>query len=137
MERREFVASTCCAICGAVAGCTTAEEPDPKPEIAFLELENHRREESYEFAVRIEDEDRIVFEETIPLGGSGTGSATVALEEPVAEPGAYVVRVEAAGHSATADTRNLVSDEEPCLGLRFYLGPSTLHLEHLSYQRCE
>lgn len=134
MKRRAFAATVGCLL---GAGCLDEDEPKVEAEIAFLELENHRRDEGYEFAVRIEDASEVVFEETPRLGPAGSGSSAVAFEDPVSGSGAYAVRVEAGDHSATADAQDLISESEPCLGLRFYLGQRTLHAEHLSFQRCD
>lgn len=136
MDRRKFVAATCCVLTGVGAGCLSGDEPEPLPRVAFVELENHRREESYEFAVRIEDGDDVVLDETYDLGPAGSGESAVALEDPVAEPGDYTVLVEVGEYAATAETAEMISGDDRCLGLRLYLGDTTLHLEHRSYQQC-
>lgn len=137
MNRREFVAVTCCAVTGVGVGCLSRDEPEPVPEIAAIELENHRREDGDEFAVRIEDGDDVVVDETYDLGPAGSGESAVALEDPVADPGDYTVLVEVDEYAATAETAEMISGDDRCLGLRFYLGDTTLHLEHRSYQQCE
>ncbi|WP_435365404.1 hypothetical protein [Haloarchaeobius sp. DYHT-AS-18] len=135
MDRRTFVEGLGCVFCGLTAGCLTANEPEPTAEIALLELENHRRDESQEFSVRIAD-DEVVFERSPRLGPAGSGTDAVVYENPV-EPGTYTVKVAAAGHSVTAETSDLRTEEHSCLRLQCYLGETTLHMEHGVYERCD
>lgn len=118
-----------------IAGCLTFGDAEPEPEIAVLEIANHRRDESYDFRLEIEDEEEVALAETYSLGPAGAGDSERVLEAPV-RPGAYTVRVDVDGESATAETRALISDDEPCLRLEFYLGAETLHLEHRTYDQC-
>lgn len=139
MDRRTLLGALGGVACGVTAGCLSTPDADPVPDLAVLELENHRTD-GHEFAVRIEakeeDERTVVFAETRRLGPAGSGDSAVAFERPV-EPGAYSVRVRTAGYSATAETDALVSADEPCLRLLFALGHETLHLEHYTYERCD
>lgn len=134
MDRRAFLATAGVVVC---AGCVSDEGARPSPEIHAVRLENHRRDTGYDFTVRIEDADEIAFEKMRRLGPAGEGEAYADFERPVADPGDYTVRVEAGGHSARIETETAASEDEPCLHLEFYLGASTLHAEHVSYQRCE
>lgn len=134
MNRRTFGGVLGSVICGVTAGCLFGGDSEPNARIALLELENHE-EESHEFTVQIEAE-TVVFEETLRLGPAGSGDDATGFEDPV-EPGRYTVRAHAAGSSATVEAGALVSDDEPCLRLRFYLANEILHAERQSYDRCE
>ncbi|WP_267641530.1 hypothetical protein [Haloarchaeobius amylolyticus] len=135
MDRRTLVEGLGCVFCGLTAGCLTADDSGSTAEIALLELENHRRDESQEFSVEIAA-DEVVFERSPRLGPAGSGTAAVAYENPV-EPGTYTVNVAAAGRSVTAETSDLRTAEHSCLRLQCYLGETTLHLEHGTYERCD
>lgn len=134
MNRREFVAAACCVPLGA--GCLGRGAADPTPEIDVIEVENHRRGERHEFAVRVLDGESVVFEETGSLGPAGSGESAVAFEDPVADPGAYEVVVEIGGEATSVETAKWVGGDETCLRLVAYLGARSLHWEHTSYQRC-
>lgn len=136
MRRRDFVTPSWVLFPVGIAGCLTHGDPEPEPEIAVLEIANHRRDERYEFILEIEDEEGVVLAETYTLGPAGAGDSERVLEAPVS-PGSHTVRVDVDGESATAKTRALTSDDEPCLRLEFYLGAETLHLEHRTYDQCE
>lgn len=136
MERRSFVATACCLCAGGIAGCLFEPGPQPRPALAVIELANHRRDERSTFTLQIDDGDHVVFEDTFLLDPSGSGTSSIALEDPV-DPGAYTVRVEAAGESAAAETQELITADESCLRLRFYLDAETLHLEHQRYNQCD
>ena len=136
MERRGFVAASCVAACGVLAGCLGGDESPSEARIDALELENHRRDEGYDFAVRVESEGVTVLETTRSLGPAGSGDEVVVFEEPIEGPGTYSVRVEASEHTATVDTRDYVEPGTACLRLEFYLGETTLHTEHTAYDRC-
>lgn len=134
MDRRGFV-GTICGMCGIAAGCLSRNDTPATAEIARLELENHRRDASYEFDVQIEEEE-VVFEETRELEPAGSGNEVVAFEHPV-EPGTYTVRVDADRYSASVETDELVSADQTGPDLQFYLSDTTLHAEHQLYDRCE
>lgn len=142
MNRREFVGGTCCLFAGMSAGCLTGSRSEPNPEIGLLEVENHRRNGSYVFTIEIvdtgysDDEEVVVFHETQRLGPAGSGNSAVVFETPV-EPGEHTVRVEVGEYSASAETRELISDDQTCLRLQFYLGTETLHMEPHLFDRCE
>jgi len=136
MKRREFVAVSCCSACGISAGCLGENDSEPASEIVSLEIRNDRREESHEFLVQIENEEGTVFEETFPLEAAGSGKSALTLEDPV-EPGAYTVRVEADEHSATVETQDRITNDQPCIRLQFYLSSETLHSEYQLYDQCE
>ena len=135
MHRRSFVTAAGSLATGTLAGCLD-EEPDPKPQIRYLELQNLRRNGSYRFHVRIEDNGETVFETTEELvGGDPTAGVTV-IETPVSEPGDYEVTVQVDEYERTVNTERLVTEDEDCLYLDFYLGPVTLHYEYLTWP-CE
>lgn len=134
MKRREFVGGTCLLVAGSTAGCVTESDPDSK--IDLFEVENHRPDRSHEFTVEIADGDDVVFQETDRLGPAGSGNDVVVFEDPV-ESGDYTIRVDAAGHSVSEDTQELISDEQTCLRLLSYLDTETLHLEPRLFDRCE
>jgi hypothetical protein len=136
MERRQFVAASCGALWGGLAGCVGDDDPDRAARIDALELANHRRGGEYEFAVRIESGAETVFEATRSLGPAGSGDEVVVFENPVEGPGTYAVRVEAGEHVARIDTRDHVDGETACLYLNVYLGETTLHAEHVAYDEC-
>lgn len=136
MKRRTFLATACSALAGATAGCLSGTDPAPAPAIAVLELENHRRDRGYEFAVRVTEGESVVLEDRRHLGPAGSGESAAAYRDPVAEPGAYAVTVAVEDRSVTVETADLVSPGTDCLGLQFYLGARTLHAEHRTYRRC-
>lgn len=134
MRRRSFLATTTTALSGVLIGCQTAAEPDA--EIDAIKLENHRRDETHEFTVRIERAEETVFEETRRLQPAGSGDSTAFFEQPVANAGSYHVHVEVDGYTASPETDDLVARGETCLYLQFYLGATTLHWEHTGYDKC-
>jgi len=142
MKRRTFVGGTCCLFVGTSAGCVTGSRTEPNPEIGLLEVENHRRDGSYVFTIEIidndhtDDEDIVVFHETQRLGPAGSGNSAVVFENPI-EPGQHTVHVDVDGYSASAETGELISDDQTCLRLQFYLGTETLHVETKLYDQCE
>lgn len=136
MDRRAFVAASSGALCGILAGCLNAAEPDPEARIDALELENQRCEAGYEFTARIDEGGERVFEATRSLGPAGSGEEVVVFEDPVDGPGTYSMRVAAGDHTATVDTRDYVEADTACLRLDFYLGDATLHAEPIAYDQC-
>ena len=135
MYRRSFVATVGSLPAGMLAGCLD-EESEPEPQIAYLELENHRRDESYEFYVRIEEDGETVFEATEELAPADPSEGAVVFEDPVTGPGDYEVFVAVDEYDASVGTKQLISEEEDCLYLDFYLGAATLHFEYLTWP-CE
>lgn len=135
MHRRTAIVGAAAATASLLAGCTD-DDPDPEPQIAFLELATHRHDETHAFDVRVEDDGETVFEATEELTGGDPGESAVVIEEPVSGPGAYEVTVTVDGDEATAEATSLVSAGDDCLSLDFYLGASTLHVEHLAWP-CE
>ena len=135
MRRRDFIVVGCFSIVGISAGCLDDSNSEPVGEIDSLELRNDRRDEAHEFMVQIEDEAGTVFEETYQLEKAGSGQSAVTLDEPV-EPGTYTVLVEAGEQSATVDIQDVLTDDQTCIRLQFYLSPETLHSEPQLYDQC-
>ncbi|MFP9193602.1 hypothetical protein [Natronosalvus vescus] len=119
---------------GVVAGCLD-EEPEPKPEprIEYLEIQNHRHDEGDVFTVLITEHGETVFEDHVELAAGDPRESVVLYEDPVVEPGDYEVVVEVAEHKASVETKQVVSPEEDCLYLDFYLGSTTLHVEYTTW----
>lgn len=136
MKRRKLVGTICCFLSGGSTGCLAEDESEPRAEITSLELENHRRDESYAFTIQIEDGGETVFDETHRLDPAGSGNDAIVIDDPV-DPGVYSVRVDVDEYSASGETQELISGEQTCLRLQFHLGPETLHMEHQLYDRCE
>ena len=136
MRRREFVATGCCSLLAISAGCLVGNESEPVAEITSIEVRNDRHEESHEFVVRIEDEEDTLTEETYHLEPSDPEKSGVVIEEPV-DPGTYTVSVETEEHSAAVDTQDIISDDQTCVRLKFYLSAEALHSEYQLFDRCE
>ncbi|MFP8956920.1 hypothetical protein ACLI4Y_09345 [Natrialbaceae archaeon A-CW3] len=132
MRRRTAVTAIGSLVAGVVAGCLS-EEQDPKPRIEYLEIQNHRHDESYEFHVHITEHEETVFEERVELAAGDPRESVVLYEDPVEEPGEYEVSVDVADHDASVETKQLISPEEDCLYLDFYLGSTTLHMEYTTW----
>lgn len=136
MKRRQVVVGSGCVLCGSSAGCFDDYDMEVVAEIDRIELRNDRRDGEYEFTLWIEDGTETLLEETYVLGAADTTGAAVVLPQPV-ERGTYTVQVTADVHSVTAETNTLVTADQPCIRLQFYLGPETLHQEYQLYDRCD
>ncbi len=134
IDRRSLLAAASGSAAGLLAGCTDEPEP-PEPQIEYLELANHRHE-VHEFSVRIEDADGTTFETTERLRGDEPGEGAIVFEQPVSGPGAYEVVIEVDEYESSATASDLITEDEDCLYLEFYLGSSTLHFEYLTWP-CE
>jgi hypothetical protein len=137
MQRRKVLAAVGGVPSSIGAGCLSRDSVEPDAEIAVIELENQRRDDGYEFTVRIERGDGTVFEESRQLDQAGSGNSTAVFEQPVEVASTHEVHVQAGEYEANVTTENLISGKETCISLRFYLGASTLHWDHTSYERCE
>ncbi|MEF8826086.1 MAG: hypothetical protein V5A27_07075 [Halapricum sp.] len=137
MRRRKVLAAVGGAFSSIGVGCLSRDSLGPDTEIAAIELENQRRDGGYEFTVRIERGDETVFEESRQLDQAGSGNSTAVFEQPVEVASTHEVHVQAGEYAANVTTENLISGEETCISLRFYLVASTLHWDHTSYERCE
>jgi len=133
MQRRTVLAAVGSAL---TAGCLSAPDPQPTAEIQAVELENHRRDESATFALRIDREGETVFERTGSLGPAGTGDSTAVFERPVDGRGSYEVDIELAGDTASPATAKLATEDRWCLYLRFYGEPGGLTWDHTAYDEC-
>ena len=134
MHRRTFLVTTASLASATLAGCLNDEETAPEPQISFLEIENHRHGEPHEFDVRIEERGEVMFEASEELVGDPTAGVEL-YENPVSGPGEYEITVEVDEYDANVRTDELISPEEDCLYLNFYLG-GTLHFEYLTWP-CE
>lgn len=137
MQRREVLAAVGGALLGIGAGCLSRDSVESDAEIDAIELENQRRDDDYEFTVRIKRGDETVFEESRQLDQAGSSNSTAVFEQPVEDSSTYEVHVQAGEYEANVTTENLISDGGSCIYLRFYLVASTLHWDHTSYERCE
>ncbi|MCL9814609.1 hypothetical protein [Natranaeroarchaeum aerophilus] len=131
IDRRSLLVAAAGSATGLLAGCTDDPAP-PEPQIEYLELANHRHE-GQEFSARIEDGDGTAFETTERLRGDEPGEGAIVFEQPVSGPGAYEVVVEVDGYESSTTASDLITEEEDCLYLEFYLGSSTLHSEYLTW----
>jgi hypothetical protein len=134
MRRRTVLAAVGSAL---TAGCLSTPDPQPTAEIQAVELENHRRDESAAFALRIDRGGETVFERTSSLDPAGSGDSTAVFERPVGDSGASEVRVELAGETASPEPAELTAEGRSCLYLRFYGEPSGLTWDHTAYDRCD
>ena len=131
MDRRTYITAVGSLATVALPGCFGNRDPEPGPQIAYLEVESHRHDGPYEFDIRIEENGETVFETSEELVAD-PNEGVVVYEEPVSGPGEYEVTVEVDGHERRTDTSDLVTLEEECLYLNFYLS-GTLHFESLAW----
>jgi hypothetical protein len=135
MQRRSVLAAVGSALCVGSAGCQS-QESEPTAAIHHVELENHRRNESREFDVRIERDGETVFDESASLEAAGSGNSTAVFERPVDGPDAYNVTVRTGDYEAAVELDDWISADTECLGLVFYMGAATLHWERREYTTC-
>ena len=131
MDRRTYMTAIASMVTAVFSGCLDTQESAPDPQIAFLEVENHRHDSPSEFDIRIEESGETVFEASEELVADPT-EGVILYEEPVSGPGEYEVTVEVDGHESHTDTSDLVTPDEECLYLNFYLSGS-LHVESLAW----
>lgn len=136
MQRRTVLAAAGCVFFGVGVGCLSATSTDPDARIHDVELQNHRRDESPEYSVRIDRDGKTVFEQAGSLEPAGSGDSTDVFDRPVDGPGTYEVVVRAAGDEASPETSALVSGDQACLGLTFYLTETALQWDHRAYDEC-
>lgn len=100
-------------------GCLEIGENRPQPQLAWIWLQNDREEE-YEVDVVVEEDGKSVFSETYQLGAT-SDTANINVEDPVDEPGHYVVRTMMDGETREVDIAEFVEGDENCVGVRFSL----------------
>lgn len=135
MERRSVLAAVGSALSIGSAGCAS-NESEPTAAIHHVELENHRRNESREFDVRIERDGGTVFEDSASLDPAGSGNSTAVFERPVEGADTYTVTVRTGDYEADVTVGDWLSEDTECLGLLFYVGATTLNRERREYTTC-
>jgi hypothetical protein len=101
------------------SGCLGIGENQPQPQLAWIWLQNDR-EEGYEVEVVVEEDGESVFSKTYQLGAT-PDTANINVDDPVDEPGHYVVRATMDGETREVDIADFVDDDENCIGVRFSL----------------
>jgi len=102
-----------------LSGCLGIGESRPQPRLAWIWLQNDR-DESYEFEVVVEEDGESVFSETYQLGTT-LDTANLTVDNPVDEPGHYVVQATMDGETREVDIAEYVDGDENCVGVRFSL----------------
>ncbi|MDG5778916.1 hypothetical protein VB773_20025 [Haloarculaceae archaeon H-GB2-1] len=116
MKRRAILSLSTTVMFG---GCLGTPESQPQPRLAWIWLQNDREKE-YEVDVVVEVEGELVFSETYQLGPT-PDSANISVDNPVDEPGHYVVRATMDGETREVNIADFVDGDEICVGVRFSL----------------
>jgi len=133
MLRRQALLSISTAV--AVTGCLGLGENQPQPRLAWIWLQNDREEE-YEVDVVVEEDGEPVFSETYQLGAT-MDTANINVDDPVDEPGHYVVRGIMDGETREVEIGEFVDGDENCVGVRFsLLNNRTVDYWTKSMQQC-
>ena len=116
MERRAFLSLGVASLFG---GCLGLGESRPQPRLAWIWLQNDR-EKAYEVDVVVEEDGESVFSETYQVGAT-LDTANVNVDNPVDEPGNYVVRATMDGETREVEIADFVDGDDICVGVRFTL----------------
>ncbi|WP_430505018.1 hypothetical protein [Haloparvum sp. PAK95] len=116
MKRRALLSLGVTALAG---GCLDGGRPRPRPRIAWIWLRNDR-DEPNDVTVVVRESGDAVFAETYRLGTT-PDTASVNVEEPVDEPGDYVVRATVDGETREVNVADHVDGDENCVGVRVTL----------------
>lgn len=116
MKRRAFLSLSVTLMLG---GCLGIRENQPQPRLAWIWLQNDREKE-YEVDVVVEENGELVFSETYQLGAT-PDTANINVDDPVNEPGQYVVRATMDGETREVDIADFVDGDEICVGVCFSL----------------
>lgn len=135
MDRRGVLSMMCSLSAVSTAGCLFSTQSSQEPELAVIELENHRPDRSYEFTLQITNGEEQVFRDTYRLDQVGSGSSSVTIEDPV-NPGEYTIHVKVEDFTETVKTQELVSKNQQCIRLRFYIDSDMLHTEYQLDNKC-
>jgi hypothetical protein len=101
------------------SGCLGKGENQPRPRLAWISLLNDR-EEPYDINVVVKEDGKSVFVKTYQVGAS-LETANITVDDPVKEPGQYVVRAMMDGETREVDIADFVEGDENCIGVRFLL----------------
>jgi hypothetical protein len=116
MKRRALLSLGATALFG---GCLGLGESQPHPRLAWIWLQNDR-DEAYDVDVVVEADGEEVFADSYRVGTT-SDTANVTVDNPVDEPGNYVVRATMDDETREVALADYVDDDERCVGVRFSL----------------
>lgn len=116
MKRRALLVASATSLFG---GCLGIGRSQVQPRLAWIWLQNDR-DETYEVDVIVEEDGKSVFSETYQVGTT-PDTANINVDNPVNEPGHYVVRATMDGETRDVEIAEYVDGDENCVGVRFSL----------------
>jgi hypothetical protein len=101
------------------SGCLGIGENRSQPRLAWIWLQNDR-EEPYDVDVAVKEDGESVFAETYQVGAT-LETANITVDDPLEEPGEYVIRATMDGETREVEIADFVDGDENCVGVRFSL----------------
>jgi hypothetical protein len=116
MKRRALLSVSAATLFG---GCLGVGGSQPQPRLAWIWLRNDRTD-PYDVDVVVEADGESVFADTYQVGATSE-TANINIDDPVGEPGNYVVRATMDGETREVEIAEFVDGDETCVGVRFSL----------------